>query len=176
MKQELLLGSGINNLKQIKLPADQSWEFENLITLDINPDRNPDIVWDLNNIPYPFADNIFDEVHAYHVLEHLGTQGDVKSFFGFFDEMYRLLKPNGRFYAIVPYWKSDWVFGDPGHTRVIHPNMLGFLKQSFYEGVGQSPSSDYRYIYKSSFKVLEMNYTEDPNNGVFGFILEKEPI
>jgi SAM-dependent methyltransferase len=174
MKQQLLLGAGTTRYKQIKLPEDPQEFEEGLITLDINPDRKPDVVWDLNNLPLPFADNVFDEIHIYHVLEHLGTQGDVKSFFGIFEDMWRILKSNGCVYAVVPYWKGDWVWGDPGHTRMIHPNTLGFLSQDFYKNIDGSISSDYRYLYKGNLKIVTGEYTEDPNKGVFGFILRAE--
>ena len=175
MKQELLIGAGFFHDKQIKLHDDPA-EFENLITLDINPDRKPDVVWDLNDMPLPFEHEIFDEIHAYHVLEHLGSQGDAKAFFGFFEEMWRLLKIGGRFHATVPYWKGEWVFGDPGHTRMIHPNSIQFLSQDFYKNKENTMTSDYRYIYKANFSVASAIYNDDPHNGVFGFILKKEPI
>lgn len=91
MKRELLIGCGSDLRK--KLTADGTKEWTCLVTLDYCERHNPDVVWDLNNIPLPFDDNTFDEIHAYEVLEHTGTQGDYKFFFKQFEEFWRLLKP-----------------------------------------------------------------------------------
>ena len=75
MKRELLIGCGSEHSK--RLTIDGSTIFDNPTTLDINPDHNPDLVFDLMQITLPFEDNTFDEIHAYEVLEHTGAQGDL---------------------------------------------------------------------------------------------------
>ena len=74
--RELLIGAGRRPLKLLSRPDLKEWD--NLTTLDLNPDHKPDVVWDLNNIPLPFEDSAFDEIHAYNILEHVGRQGDYK--------------------------------------------------------------------------------------------------
>src|SRR3546814_6014455 len=75
---------------------------------------------------------LFDEVHAYEVLEHLGSQGDFRSFFAHFGEIYRALKDGGILFATVPAWDSVWAWADPSHRRVIAPETLVFLDQTQY--------------------------------------------
>ena len=125
---ELLIGSG--NRKKKFLPIGSHWT--NVTTLDINPKCNPDVIHDLNVIPYPFDDAQFDEIHAYEVLEHCGTQGDFRFFFSQFDEFYRILKPNGVIYGSTPTYDSNWAWSDPGHTRIITRDTLSFLSQNMY--------------------------------------------
>ena len=55
-------------------PGRPGWT--DLVTLDVNADHSPDVVHDLESVPLPFADETFDEIHAYEVLEHTGAQGD----------------------------------------------------------------------------------------------------
>jgi hypothetical protein len=62
---ELLIGCGRNHKKQIFFNNNREWV--NLVTLDINPDHNPDVLWDLLDFPMPFGDNSFNEIHAYEV-------------------------------------------------------------------------------------------------------------
>src|SRR5688572_24065546 len=108
-----------------------SWR--GLTTLDMNPDHKPDVVWDLESVPWPLEDNTFEEVHAYEVLEHLGQQGDWRSFFAHFGETYRVLKPGGILFATVPMWNSAWAWADPSHTRIITLGTLMFLSQAEYQ-------------------------------------------
>lgn len=149
---ELLIGSGARCQKQIVL---RGAEWTDLVTLDINPDHKPDLVHDLNVLPYPFADNTFDEIHAYEVLEHMGQQGDWRFFFAQFSEFWRILKPNGLLCGTSPDSSSRWAWGDPGHARVISPESFVFLDQDNYTAqVGKTPMTDYRFVYSADFKVI----------------------
>lgn len=172
MYRELMIGAGSDHRRRLsRIPTLDNPPFQNLTTLDLNGDHNPDIVWDLNDRPLPFDDNTFDEIHAYEVLEHIGRQGDFKAFFEEFEEYWRILKPKGFLYATCPCWNSMWAWGDPSHTRVISPGTLVFLSQKEYDSqIGKTAMSDFRYIYKGDFQTIYKNDCE--RSGTFIFILE----
>jgi SAM-dependent methyltransferase len=150
---ELLVGAGASRQKRLVFEGRQEWSA--LVTLDINPGHKPDVVWDLNNRPLPFDDNTFDEIHAYEVLEHLGKQGDWRSYFDEWSEWWRILKPDGVFLGTSPYWAGPWAWGDPGHTRIISAECLTFLSQEEYKTqVGKTPMTDYRFVYKADFEPI----------------------
>lgn len=185
---ELLLGCGHRRDKFLGQP-DRPLEWEGLVTLDINRRSNPDIVCDLNEYgplnhwclndwkqkgehgvvigallqgfaePVSFKPNLFDEVHAYEVVEHLGQQGDHRAFFNFFSEVYRILKPGGYFYTTSPSRYSPWLWGDPSHRRVFIPESTVFLSQAEYikqcDGKYKTPMTDFREIYAADFDVLD---------------------
>ena len=156
---ELLLGAGASRQKRLVDGGRQEWSA--LVTLDINPDHKPDVVWDLNNRPLPFDDNTFDEIHAYEVMEHLGKQGDWRSFFDEWSEWWRILKPEGVFLGTSPYWAGSWAWGDPGHTRIISAECLTFLSQEEYKNqVGKTPMTDYRFVYKADFDPIHRRVVE----------------
>jgi SAM-dependent methyltransferase len=174
IKLELILGAGSTKDKRIAfkdleniIPSSFSG---NVLTLDINEDHNPDVVWDLNNLPLPFDDETFDEIHAYEVLEHFGKQGDYVSFFSFFNEAYRIMKPGSFFFASVPLDDCMWTWGDPGHVRVINSGTLVFLSQKEYDKqIGKTSMTDYRFIYKGDFEVVR---AANNNNSLY-FILRR---
>mgnify|MGYP001806499678 CR=1 FL=1 len=152
---QILLGCGGDRLKRLHAPGKRDWV--DLVTLDIEPAHKPDVVHDLNDLPYPFASDSADEIHAYEVLEHVGRQGDAAFFFAQWDEFYRILKPGGMVYMSVPKRESVWAWGDPGHTRIITKEQLGFLHRPAYVHVGSTPMSDYRRLFVSDWDVAEIN-------------------
>jgi SAM-dependent methyltransferase len=166
---ELLVGCGTDRAKKVRFELIPP-VWTDLTTLDIDPSLNPDVVHDLTVLPYPFADESFREVHAYEVLEHCGTQGDWKFFFGQFYEFWRILKPGGYFIATVPMWDSPWAWGDPGHTRVIAKQALVFLDQRRYEQLGKTVMTDYRTWWKGDFATV----ATDENEHTLAFVLQKQ--
>ncbi len=165
--RELLIGCGSSIRKQIRKANDPE-AFVNVTTLDIEPRHNPDVVHDLNILPWPFDDNTFDEVHAHEVLEHLGKQGDYKAFFAHFSEIWRVLKPDGLLYASVPMWDSPWAWADPGHTRIIAKHSLIFLNQDEYSQVGKTSITDYRGCYSADLVTIALEESEN----TLSFILQ----
>lgn len=155
--KELLIGCGNRRDRLIEVDGRKGWT--DLTTLDVDLDCGADVVWNLDNgAAWPFDDNTFDEIHAYEVLEHLGQQGDYPAFFWDFGQAWRVLKPGGVLCATVPWWQSEWAWGDPGHRRIITPASLVFLDQSEYERqVGQTAMSDYRAMWTGDFRRLWMD-------------------
>ena len=82
---------------------------EGHINVDWQASVNPDVVHDLNALPYPFADNTFDSIKAFHVLEHLDKP------FNIMKEMHRILKPGGQLLVKVPHFSRGFT-----HTEHCH--------------------------------------------------------
>lgn len=157
---ELLIGCGRRRDKFLYDKKRKKWD--GLVTLDINPGHNPDVVHDLEELPYPFEDNQFSEIHAYEVLEHTGRQGDYRFFFAQFSEFWRILEPDGVLYATVPLADSPWAWGDPSHTRIISNCTLAFLDQAEYKAqIGVTAMTDFRYLYKADFDPIYLQKAGD---------------
>lgn len=76
--------------------------------------------------PIPFPDNFFDSLSAYDFLEHIprvlttaDSRGTRFPFVELLNDIHRVLKPNGRFYASTPFFPAHQVFGDPTHVNFI---------------------------------------------------------
>ncbi|MBF0285789.1 MAG: methyltransferase domain-containing protein, partial [Magnetococcales bacterium] len=159
-RAELLIGCGRSMVKKWRLKGREAWS--GLVTLDINPDHHPDVVWDLTKLPLPFADDAFDEIHAYEVLEHTGKQGDYRFFFAQFSEFWRILRPEGVLIATCPSPRSVWAWGDPSHTRLVQKENLVFLDQSIYtRDVGKTAMSDFRYLYRADFATIHLQEDDE---------------
>lgn len=151
---ELLIGCGNHREKLLRQEGHEP-VWHDLVTLDIDPNCGADVEWNLERLPLPFPDEHFDEIHAYHTLEHVGAQGDFRFFFAQFADFWRLLKPGGFFFGIQPAPGSPWEWGDPGHTRIIRPEALTYLDQSEYvKQVGKTALADYRHVYRADFEAV----------------------
>jgi hypothetical protein len=155
---ELLLGCGSNRDKKLRIQGRADWC--GLVTLDYEQRHKPDIVHDLYD-PLPFADDSAEEIHAYEVLEHVGTQGDYKLFFKQFGDFWRVLTNGGVFFGTVPLPTSVWAWGDPSHTRVIPKETFIFLNQPSYDQVGKTAMSDFRSIYRADFDIIHLHENTD---------------
>lgn len=187
--RELLLGCGRSRTK--KMPSvDGNPNWRGLVTLDIDRQCEPDLLIDISKIPWRLpsdpvrvainaihdfpvlGDSVYDEIHAYEVLEHLGQQGNAFLFFSHFSEIWRLLKPDGYLYATVPSRFSSWLWGDPSHTRVIAPVSLLFLDQAEYirqlDGDRPTGMSDFRSMYSADLRTI----SSIDNGEVHSFVLQ----
>jgi SAM-dependent methyltransferase len=76
--------------------------------------------------PIPFPDQRFDSVSAYDFLEHVprvsldqARGGTQFPFVQLMNEVWRVLKPGGLFYAVFPAYPHALAFCDPTHVNVL---------------------------------------------------------
>lgn len=155
---EILLGCGSSRVKKLAWQGRTKWE--RLVTLDHEATHKPDVVHDMNVVPLPFDDDSADEIHAYEVLEHCGTQGDYKFFFKQWQDFWRILKPGGVFLGSVPLPSSVWAWGDPSHTRLVTQEQFVFLNQPMYSQVGKTTMSDFRSVFTGDFDLVHAAKTD----------------
>lgn len=85
--------------------------LEGAVNHDLHRHRSEiDVVWDLNKIPWPWADEQFDFINAAAVFEHLNIDLLVSM-----NECWRLLKLEGTVRVKLPHWNSDLAHQDPTH-------------------------------------------------------------
>ena len=88
------------------------------IGIDSNPRSHADVIHNLGNFPYPFANDHFDEVVCRHVIEH------VPDVIGLITELHRITKAHGRLKIVTPHYTNpDWAT-DPTHRN--HFNSYSF--------------------------------------------------
>jgi SAM-dependent methyltransferase len=91
--------------------------------IDNNPDCKPDILWDLNNTPYPIEDDNVDLIKAVHVLEH------VVNIVGVMNDCYRILRHGGEMLIRVPLFPTLGSLADPTHVRYFIPKTFDYFTE-----------------------------------------------
>lgn len=134
--------------------------FKGFINVDKDPNCNPDILWDIEQKPWPFEDNSIDHIQAYHVVEHLGDPG----FFNFMQEMYRVCKPGASIDIVVPHHRHDAFLNDPTHKRPITIEGLRLFSKKYNKhcietGDGASKLGIY---YNVDFEIVDFKMNFDP--------------
>lgn len=81
------------------------------IGVDVIDFEGVDIVLDLGTKKWPWKDGTVTEVFASHFVEHLKPMERVH----FVNELFRVLKPDGKAQIIVPHWCSSRAIGDLTH-------------------------------------------------------------
>lgn len=100
---------------------------EGWVNVDLTPACNPDVVWNLEQTPWPWPSNSVDEVLLSHVLEHLGADPNV--YIAIVKELYRVCQDGARITIVVPHPRHDYFLFDPTHVRPITPNGLEMFSQ-----------------------------------------------
>lgn len=81
------------------------------INVDLVAATKPDVVHNLDNTPWPFPDNRFDEIRAFDVIEHL--HDIVRTV----EEMHRVCRPNAVIKITVPHFSCANAYIDPTHRH-----------------------------------------------------------
>lgn len=142
-------------------------KYPGSIGIDINPRSDADVIHDLNSIPYPFADSIFDKIIADNIIEHLDNVIKVM------EELARISKVGATIKVIVPYFRSKWAYIDPTHRHY-------FTVDSFaYFDPEHIISKSYKYT-SIRYKVEKVFFNEKLKNSFFKsmviFLANKWPL
>ena len=93
-------------------------KFPGSTGIDRNTEPAADIIWDLDQFPWPVESNSFDEARLIHVIEHVG---DV---IATMEELHRILKPGGQIILETPHYTDFSSWCDPTHRW--HLNSFSF--------------------------------------------------
>ena len=100
------------------------------VNVDITAATRPDVVHNLNTVPWPFDVNTFEEVIAKDVIEHLDD------ILVTMEEIHRIAKANAVVRVTVPHFSSANAFTDPTHKHY-------FGRSSFHYFTGENTFSFY---------------------------------
>jgi predicted SAM-dependent methyltransferase len=113
MRETLNLGCGLKRVPEA-------------VNLDITPATHPDVVHDLNSVPWPLPDDHFSEVLAYDVIEHL------ENFVAVMEEIHRVCRDGAVVRITVPHFSCANAYTDPTHRR-----LFGYFSMDYVTGEGE---------------------------------------
>lgn len=121
-------------------------KIEGSIGIDKEKNENVDVVHDLNKFPYPLKNNEFDVIHASHIMEHLNDTVKVM------EELYRILKPNGKLIIKVPCFAGSGAWGNPTHAKAFTIFSFDYFNKSW-----KKYGSD-AFNTKCNFKIVKREF------------------
>ena len=137
--------------------------FVNIDILDL---PEVDIVWDIEETPWPLPDECVTIATASHIFEHINPHKGV--FIKVMDEVWRVLKPGGQLAFVVPYAESPGYIQDPTHCNPINETTMHYFDPDpEHANMGQSLYAFYR---PKPWKIIKQYYNPVGNLEV---LLEK---
>lgn len=85
----------------------------NFVGMDKRGVPGVDIIHDLEEFPYPLDDNSCHSIMASHIVEHIKPWLTIE----LFDELWRIMQPDGQLFIATPYAGSLGYWQDPTHCN-----------------------------------------------------------
>jgi len=128
------------------------------VNVDLSPACEPDVVCDLEVLPWPWDDDSVDAVRFNHSLEHIGQ--DARVFLGMMKELYRVCRNGAQIEINVPHPRHDNFITDPTHVRIITPETLRMFDREANDewkriGASNTPLAHYLDV---DFKIARCTY------------------
>jgi SAM-dependent methyltransferase len=95
------------------------------VGIDIRPLAGVDIVWDLEEQPWPLPDECVLRAVSHHLVEHIDPHKF--GFVHFMDEVWRIMKPGGQFAISCPHGSSQGFIQDPTHVNPINETTWAYF-------------------------------------------------
>ena len=94
------------------------------VNVDCTARSEPDVVHDLDVVPWPFGDDRFERVYAFDVVEHLADV--VKTL----EELHRVCRSGARIEITVPHFSCANAFTDPTHRHFFSRGSFDYFQDA----------------------------------------------
>ena len=113
--------------------------IDGCLNVDSSPSAIRDLDVNLDVFPWPFANNAFDHIYAYDILEHLDDVSRVM------EEIHRVSNHGASIQITTPHYSCSNAFTDPTHRH-----QFGFYTFQHFVDSGQyKNNSTFLYFYPS---------------------------
>lgn len=160
-----------NNIKELLKKYDQGIKLDvacgsdkqgpDWVGIDIQDLPGVDIVHDIETYPWPLPDACASTVMCSHIVEHINPAKF--GFINFMNEIWRVLKTEGKLLIATPYAGSPGFWQDPTHIN-------GCSQTTFYYFDPLHESGFYKYYKPNPWKIVTSYWSPVGNLEV---VLEK---
>ena len=81
------------------------------VGIDVHPRSAADILWDLDEFPWPLDSDAFDRIYMSHIIEHVRDVTRTMA------EIYRVARDGADVFVVTPHFSSHNSYTDPTHLR-----------------------------------------------------------
>ena len=113
--------------------------------LDSVEELKPDILHDLDDMPWPFEDESAEEINAADVYEHVADP------LAFMNECWRILEKEGILKIRSTCWETEQSYTDPTHRRFLTLNSFDYWDKKTPFG------KKYWWYSKNKYDILSKN-------------------
>ena len=135
---------------------------EGFLGMDRAALKGVDIVWDAEKTPYPLPDNICTHIVLSHVVEHFCPRNIIN----IMDEIWRIMKVNGKLFIVSPYAGSKGFWQDPTHTHSWNEASLYYF-DPFPANFGTEYNYLYQTYYASPWKIIDYTWYSVGNMEIY---------
>lgn len=124
------------------------------VGIDVRPLDGVDIVWDLEEFPWPLPDECAITAVCSHFVEHINPAKF--GIINFFNEVWRVMKVGGEFAIVTPHGLSQGYRQDPTHTKA-------WDEASFCYFDPLEPSGLYNIYSPKPWRISYLSWSPDAN-------------
>jgi len=127
----------------------------------------PDVLWDLEELPWPWETNSVERVVLSHILEHVGQTTD--KFFAIIKELYRICADGAELDITLPHYQHYTFYADPTHIRPILPETLQTFSKRACDIKMANPDWTYTpfaYFLDVDFDLVSVTHYPDPDHNL----------
>ncbi len=124
-------------------------KYQGSYGVDCSRLSDADLVWDLEQRPWPLPENTFKTAYLVSVLEH------VDDVVGVMEELHRVCRPGAEIRIYAPFASSHHVWTDPTHKRGFTSQSFKYFTEDFAENYFEYSTVRYRIL------DVRYNYYED---------------
>ena len=138
-------------------------KLDGWVNVDMFAECSPDVVCDLESLPWPWANDFAEQVLFSHSLEHMGR--DPRTFLGIIKELYRVCRDGAQVQIVVPHPRHDHFIHDPTHVRAITPGMLELFDRRLcdeLQAAGSANTPFARYLDVDFELVVNQSVLDEP--------------
>ena len=103
------------------------------VGIDKSPGPATDIVWDLDEYPWPLESNRFERIHLSHIIEH------VRDVMAAMAEVHRVAQSGASVFLTTPHFSSHNSYADPTHVRHLAAASFEHLTGKNFETFAGAP-------------------------------------